>query len=95
MIEKLPILRDDLAVHRTTLANERTFLAYLRTALTFFVAGVTFIKFFDNPVIVAMGWIMIPVSVVVLAKGILSFREMGRTIREEEDEFIKVESDDA
>jgi len=91
---KLPILRDDMAVHRTTLANERTFLAYVRTALTLFVAGVTFVKFFDNLMVVATGWLMIPVSLVVLAQGISRYRVMVRTIRKEEDTLHKIEHGD-
>jgi putative membrane protein len=77
------ILRDDLAVHRTTLANERTLLSYMRTALTLFVAGVTFIKFFDQVLVVSAGWLMIPVSILVMAKGVQSYREMAALIRDE------------
>lgn len=85
---ELPILRDDLAVHRTTLANERTMLAYLRTALTFFAAGVTFIKFFDSPLIVGIGWVMVPVSVVVLVKGAMSYKNMHREIIKDEEKVL-------
>ncbi len=66
---------------RTFLANERTFLAYLRTALTFFVAGVTFVRFFGHPSIVALGWLFIPVGIVVLVVGIHRFRRMGQIIK--------------
>lgn len=78
------ILRDTLAVHRTALANERTLLSYIRTALTLFVAGITFIKFFENPLIISVGWLLLPVSVVVMVKGVISFRNMDRRINEEE-----------
>lgn len=77
-------LRDHLAAQRTILANERTFLAYIRTALTLFVAGVSFIKFFDSVVIELLGWILVPFGIFVLIKGVVSFREMKQTIREEE-----------
>ncbi len=85
---ELPILRDDLAVHRTTLANERTMLAYLRTALTFFVAGITFIKFFETPLIIGIGWAMVPASVIVLLKGAASYRKMSREIVKDEQKSL-------
>ncbi len=72
--------RDILAEHRTTLANERTLLAYIRTALAFFIVGVTLVKFFGHPLITAIGWVFIPVGVIILGKGIASFRSMKRQI---------------
>ncbi|NQT74278.1 MAG: DUF202 domain-containing protein [Chloroflexi bacterium] len=69
------VLRDHLAGDRTVLANERTFLSYVRTALTFFVAGLTFIKFFDHTAIVVIGWVFIPISLIVLIAGLFSFRK--------------------
>ncbi len=77
-------LRDHLAAQRTTLANERTFLAYIRTALTLLVAGVSFIKFFGSVVIQVLGWILIPLGVFTLVRGIISFRKMARRIKQEE-----------
>jgi len=77
-------LRDHLAAKRTILANERTFLSYIRTALTLLVAGVSFIKFFGSAVIQALGWILIPLGVFTLVKGVISFRRMARRIEEEE-----------
>lgn len=77
------ILRDYLAEKRTCLANERTFLAYVRTSLTLFIAGVTFIKFFDHPLIVVIGWILIPVGIYTMVQGVRSFRKMKKLIEEE------------
>ncbi len=79
-------LRDHLAAQRTILANERTFLAYIRTALTIFIAGVSFIKFFGYVVIELLGWLLIPLGIFTLIKGLMSFRKMNRIIREEEKE---------
>jgi len=70
------ILRDHLAADRTTLANQSTFLAYIRTALTFFVAGVTFIKFFEVSVVVVVGWIFIPVSVLTFWLGLYRYNRL-------------------
>jgi len=72
---------DSYGKSRTFMANERTFLAYLRTALTFLIAGMSFVRFFGHPFIVALGWVFIPVGIVVLTVGTLRFRQMGRTIR--------------
>jgi len=67
------ILRDLLAADRTQMANERTLLAYMRTALTLFIAGVSFIQFFSNIVIVYIGWIFIPIGVIVAATGVKGY----------------------
>ncbi len=77
-------LRDHLAAQRTVLANERTFLAYIRTALTLLVAGVSFIRFFGSGVIQVLGWMLLPLGVFTLVKGVISFKKMARRIEEEE-----------
>jgi putative membrane protein len=79
------LLRDRLAVDRTALANERTLLAYGRTALTLLIAGVTFVhlEVLRSPALVVLGWVFMPLGVVVLAVGITRYRAMsgrlGRT----------------
>lgn len=78
------ILRDRLAEDRTALANERTFLAYVRTALTLFAAGVTFIKFFGSSLVEVIGWVLLPLGLYTMAKGVTSYRRMKRVMREEE-----------
>jgi putative membrane protein len=75
--------RDLLAEHRTTLANERTLMAFTRTALAFFIVGCTLIKFFGYPLLEAIGWVFIPIGVVIMGKGIASFRSMKKLIDEE------------
>ncbi len=66
-------ITDILASFRTILANERTVLSYMRTALTFFVVGVTFVHFFDNVIIVIIGWIFIPLGIVTVVTGIFRY----------------------
>jgi len=84
------ILRDHLAAERTVLANERTALAYLRTMLTFLIGGATFIQFFDSVLIEVLGWIFLPVSLVVGVFGLVKYvkvkrqlAEIGSAVREE------------
>jgi putative membrane protein len=67
------ILRDFLAADRTVLANERTFLAYIRTALSLLVTGVSFVTFSDMKLVVFAGFILIPVSIVILLTGVIRF----------------------
>jgi putative membrane protein len=77
------ILRDLLAVDRTALANERTLLAYLRTAFALLIAGVSFIKleFFQSDIsVVVLGWVCLPVGVVVAIVGIWRYVVMYRNI---------------
>lgn len=64
------ITDDRDAIVRTIMANQRTFLAYLRTALTLFVAGVTFVRFFETPWVVAIGWGFIPLGVATAVVGL-------------------------
>jgi putative membrane protein len=73
------ILRDHLANCRTVLANQRTLLAYARTALTLVVAGLTFIKFFEHLTFEIIGWIFVPIGLVVMSVGVLHYR---RTVRQ-------------
>lgn len=72
LAEKM-ILRDLLAADRTRMANERTLLAYTRTALTLFIAGVSFIQFFGNVIIVYIGWIFIPIGIIVAVTGVRKY----------------------
>lgn len=69
-------LRDYLATDRTKLSNQNTFLAYIRTALTLFVAGVTFIKFFDSPIIEAVGWVFIPFGLFTFVIGFIRYNRL-------------------
>jgi len=75
------ILRDFLATDRTALANERTFLAYVRTALSISVAGIGFIKLFDMPIIHALGYIFIPLGLLILFIGIYRFIKVEHKLR--------------
>jgi uncharacterized membrane protein YidH (DUF202 family) len=45
----------------------------MRTALTLFVAGVTFVHFFDNVIIVIIGWIFIPLGIITVMIGIFRY----------------------
>ena len=75
------ILRDHLAMDRTMLANERTYLAYLRTALAFFVTGVSFIQFFEEAVLVFLGWIAMPLGVAIVFVGSFRFHGMRKRLK--------------
>ena len=79
MEKEIPV-RDCLAVERTVLANERTFLSFLRTALTLFAAGVTFIQFFNSVWLEWLGWIFIPISIILVLLGCLSYKKMKGAI---------------
>ena len=73
-------LRDHLVFDRTNLANERTFLAYIRTALTLFVSGVSFIQFFTTTIIVIIGWLFIPLGILIFTKGIMNYIERNKKL---------------
>lgn len=69
--EKELILRDYLAIDRTLLANERTFLSYIRTAVTVFIAALSLIKFFENPILEFLGWILLFIAIWVTFRGFI------------------------
>lgn len=74
-------LRDYLAAHRTALANSRTWMGNLRTSLAFFVAGVSFIRFFDNDILRIIGLIFIPIGIINVIIGFITYRKRKEMIR--------------
>ena len=83
--KELP-LGDRLAAARSILANERTFLSYQSMAITLFVAGLSFIKLFDLHLIIVVGWVFVPASVITFFLGILRYKRMRDLIRNMEHE---------
>jgi putative membrane protein len=73
-------LREHLAAARSILANERTFLAYQRTAVTTFAAAASFIKFFNNPILEIIGWLLMPVSGITAVLGVVRYVRMRESI---------------
>ena len=74
-----------LALVRTELANRRTFLAYVKTSLGILAGGLALIHLVgDSPVMVLLGWCLLPVSVVVLGLGIRDFTRTRGIIRANE-----------
>ena len=75
------ITRDWLAIERTKLANERTFLAYFRTFLVLLGTGVTIIKLEMFSDLESFGIILVVISAIILAIGIIRLIRVKRTIR--------------
>ncbi|MEQ9439430.1 MAG: DUF202 domain-containing protein [Cyclobacteriaceae bacterium] len=73
---------DELALERTKLANQRTLLAYSRTAMMVFATGITFLKLLaEDEVLRITGFVLIPLSVLVLVYGIVSFTRFNRRMQ--------------
>lgn len=70
------LLRDELAIERTLLSNERTFLAYLRTAVALVLAGVTFIHFANRSWLEILGFVCVPVGVLILVISYIRYRKI-------------------
>ena len=64
---------DTLAIGRTVLANDRTLLGFIRTALGLLGGGIGLVSYLKHPIIVAVGWLSMTVSVVLLIWGILRY----------------------
>ena len=77
-------LQDQLAVARTVLANERSLLAFIRTSFSLLIAGITFIRFFEYASFIILGWIMLPLSLIVLTSGIIRYKKMKSLIHDVE-----------
>ncbi|MCT4599248.1 MAG: DUF202 domain-containing protein [Vallitalea sp.] len=75
------ILRDLLATDRTALANERTLLAYVRTALSLIVAGSSFIKFSDMLLIEVIGYILVPMGIIIGTVGLYRFIVVSKDLK--------------
>jgi len=74
------ILRDYLALDRTVLANERTLLSYVRTAIAFAGAGAALIHFFEDTLIHVLGWVLIPVAILLIVAGFIRFHRMKQRL---------------
>ena len=72
-----------LAVHRTELANRRTLMAYVKTAIALCASAVGMIKFLDEDWLNHIGWILLPISVIVLLIGIYDYQRVKKSINEE------------
>lgn len=77
-------IRDHLAGYRTELANRRTLLAYIRTVLSLVAAALAFIKFWHHPIVTGLGWVLLPIALVILIQGLLTYRRISRAVRREE-----------
>lgn len=75
------ILRDLLATDRTALANERTLLAYIRTALSLIVAGSSFVKFSGMLLIEVIGYILIPLGIIIGILGLYRFVQTKKDLK--------------
>lgn len=74
--------RTNMAFERTSLANSQTILSYTRTAIAVFAAGIGMFEFIENSTIVTIGIVMMAVSPVIMAVGIVQyFRTRGRIRR--------------
>ncbi|MBS4538754.1 DUF202 domain-containing protein [Clostridium sp. D2Q-11] len=71
---------DILAVDRTILANERTFLAYIRTSLNVLAAGISFIKLFKFLPIQILGYILVPLGLIIFIIGLYRFLKINKNI---------------
>ncbi len=74
-------LEDHLSLDRTLLANERTLLSYFRTSLTMLVAGVSFIHFIDTGLLHVIGWVLLPLGIIILVIGVQRYQFMEKRIR--------------
>jgi putative membrane protein len=75
-------VRDLLAADRTALANERTLLAYIRTAIATLATGIGLPYLFKSQVAVAVGVVLIAVSLFVAYWGVHRFRAESHRLRQ-------------
>lgn len=81
-----------LAAARTILANERTLLSYFRTSLACLIGGAGLIKFFEHPLYVLTGSVLIAVSALCLLAGIRRFWTTRKLIQNiDPEDWIDIE----
>ena len=73
---------DALAFGRTDMANERTLLSFLRTSIGLMGGGIGIVGFVERPLIVALGWLAIFISIPFLIWGIRRYRKMNKILTE-------------
>jgi len=71
---------DMLALGRTLMANERTLMGYIRTAVGFLAGGVGIIMYFKHPVLVAIGFVLVIASLVIITVGFKNYRNMQKIL---------------
>jgi len=77
------LVRDHLAELRTELANQRTLLSHIRTSLAFLAGGLALIKFSEHPLIVAIGWLLLPAGTLIIVQGIITYVRVNKAVRVE------------
>jgi putative membrane protein len=82
---KALFVRDHLAELRTDLANRRTLLSYIRTSLTFIAGGLALIKFAGHPVMIGIGWFLIPAGIIILVEWGFTYTRISRSVRLEKE----------
>ena len=65
----------------TSLSNERTLLTYIRTALAFVASSVALIRFFDEPGMIIVGWVLLPVGIACAILGMVRYNHVRRVLR--------------
>jgi putative membrane protein len=73
---------DALAFGRTAMANRRTLLSFLRTGIGLLGGGIGIIGFLERPLIVALGWLAVILSVPLLVWGIRNYIRMNKLLTE-------------
>ena len=89
MPEKINAIVDDihnkptdmLALGRTLMANERTLLGYVRTSIGFLGGGIALIKYFEDLILVILGWFVVAASFFFIALGIKRFLDMKKILK--------------
>ena len=83
---------NQLAVTRTILANERTLLSYFRIALGSLLGGAGMIKFFEHPVYLIAGAVLLISSVAWIFIGIYKYRLNKKLISDiDPEDWLEVE----
>lgn len=71
------------------LSSERTFLSYIRTSASVLVLSVALFKFFENKVIIYIGYFCLVLGFLIVALGLYRYSEERKRIKREEFEIPK------
>ena len=80
---------DILTVSRTHMSNERTLLAYTNSFLAMVATGVGLIKFTNDKAFMLIGFVLLCISVIILAVGVYRFIRLRKLIKEK----VRIDTD--
>lgn len=83
-----------LALGRTVMANERTLLSFMSTAVGLLASSIGLIKFVEGPFFLMLGWMLIPISLLLVIWGFVRYFLVKKMLHESHELMKSTWNDD-